>query len=78
MSGRYLPIHEVSELCRVGTVVSLVPLGQPGTGEVVASSWSEALGDVVRIRPHDARTVAATLIVYGEDLHRLLASRPAA
>jgi hypothetical protein len=71
-------MREVSELCRVGTVVSLGPLGHPGTGEVVASSWTEALGDVVRIRPHDADTVAATLIVYGEDLRRLLGNRPAA
>lgn len=70
-------MRNITKMCRVGTVVSLAPLGHAGTGEVVASSWSEALGDVVRIHPHRQHTVAATLIVYGEDLDRLLTTRPA-
>lgn len=68
----------IKEPCRVGTVVSLGPLGHTGDGEVVASWWAEALGDVVRIRPLHVHEAAATMIVYGEDLDRLLeAPRPA-
>jgi len=63
---------DVRELSRVGTVISLAPLGRDGTGEIVASWWTEALGDVVRIHPHKSDTTAATMIVYGDDLARLL------
>ncbi|HET8603492.1 MAG TPA: hypothetical protein VFM09_06150 [Marmoricola sp.] len=65
-------MRDVTDMCRIGTVVSLESLGHAGTGEVVASSWSEALGDVVRIRPNEAYAVAAILVVYGEDLDRVL------
>ena len=68
----------VTDMCRIGTLVSLESLGHAGTGEIVASSWSEALGDVVRIRPHETHAVAATLVVYGEDLDRVLTARLAA
>lgn len=53
---------------QVGEVVPLTRLGHATTGLVLSTSWSPALGRILRVRLEHHGQPASTTLLYGEQL----------
>lgn len=56
---------------QVGETVSLTQLGHAATGMVLSTSWSPALGRILRVRVEHHVRPASMILLYGELLELL-------